>query len=691
MRNVLFVLIASVALLHADTVDYSLNKLSQGHISNINGKVAEDIMNKMLRRNGWRQIEGEVGRNGIDGLFVKLDKEGNVRQVMFAESKYGNSTLGKNKYGTSKKNIKQMSKKGLLYQIDKLLEKYPENKTYKQIRRFVEQDNYRARLFNFKDENGKLNFSIKKILQNGDTDVKIADLKGGEVYKIHGTKIDKFNPKNNYEQRIIQDHESIKAKHYNMYTNAIKNTNNNKSNAYSSKKTTAYKPHYSERHSLSNKSFEKPRFTRRLLTKKLPSVPFSSTARGFSKGASIAAISAIPILGFAAQAAWDAHVSQKLEENEQNIKINRQAIERNTAQIDTNKNNIKLNEQYIQRIMAQQELLGINVNRNTYNISKLTKNIMMNSQHLTSIDDELINLSSQIADAKLLIKENSDKINNITNGIFKTAIDKVNEFYQTNDPQYLDEAITELDKTINIGNLKDKEYLVHYYLVLVRSEKYAVTEQTHELDETRRNFDSLAKDAENNPEAASLLISSYVAISDLPQSFLKDYREKMYSSVKKSIQALIKQNDYDRALDLADYFVKSIGSDQEHELYRYAKEKKIENYEKNENFTSTREALEAIDKNKNSLLNVAAVKYLYKEDDYSDALSVLRNKRFDDDDFRVKAITWIMYLQKHKDDERLKKIISLILNNPTYTEELKRSIKNNICTKEDAKELCSNL
>ncbi len=46
------------------------NKI-QGRLSIVNGASAECVMHKFYTNSGWIQIEGEIGRNGIDGLYYK--------------------------------------------------------------------------------------------------------------------------------------------------------------------------------------------------------------------------------------------------------------------------------------------------------------------------------------------------------------------------------------------------------------------------------------------------------------------------------------------------------------------------------------------------------------------------------------------------------------------------------------------
>lgn len=60
---------------------FSFDPLNKANIDKINGDATEYLMNKTLKQNNWKQLPGEIGGKGIDGLFVKYDNSGNVRQV----------------------------------------------------------------------------------------------------------------------------------------------------------------------------------------------------------------------------------------------------------------------------------------------------------------------------------------------------------------------------------------------------------------------------------------------------------------------------------------------------------------------------------------------------------------------------------------------------------------------------------
>jgi len=224
MKSLLMLLIVPL-MIYAEVLpqDFSSTQVD-GRLNKMNGDTAEYVMHKLFKKNGWSQIHGEVGSNGIDGLYVKYDKNGNVRQVMVAESKYGNANLGTNKYGTPEKNVKQMSQKALGYQVEnlmkdnekKLQEAIASNdkakikeyrllqKQYSQIGKHIEKGNYKARLFHLKMEGNTLSFNVKKILPNGETSILKQSLFGRENYKFNGLKIDFDNPKTKFEKSLVK-------------------------------------------------------------------------------------------------------------------------------------------------------------------------------------------------------------------------------------------------------------------------------------------------------------------------------------------------------------------------------------------------------------------------------------------------------------------------------------------------------
>ena len=79
-----------------------------------NGAVSEHISATVYKKNGYSQLNAEVGRNGVDGLYVRRDSRGQIKDIVFSEVKHGKGKLGTIKNGT----IKQMSKEWKIIKID---------------------------------------------------------------------------------------------------------------------------------------------------------------------------------------------------------------------------------------------------------------------------------------------------------------------------------------------------------------------------------------------------------------------------------------------------------------------------------------------------------------------------------------------------------------------------------------------
>jgi hypothetical protein len=193
-----FVTIAKKSELHKIIVSrYPHLTLSQ--VNQKVGFVNEFLMNKYFTSTGWKKIEGEVGRNGIDGLFVKT-KNGKIVDVLIAESKYNKSQLGNTKYG------RQMTKEWALKKIDDLIKKYPDNVEYITIKRHIENDNYRALLWQMKLMDNRLNISLKKLQDHNGNIVK-EELRGSYKMKINysgNQQINLINPENSFHKKMAE-------------------------------------------------------------------------------------------------------------------------------------------------------------------------------------------------------------------------------------------------------------------------------------------------------------------------------------------------------------------------------------------------------------------------------------------------------------------------------------------------------
>ena len=172
--------------------NFTDNKI-QGRLSIVNGYSAECVMHKFYTNSGWTQIEGEIGRNGIDGLYFKK-KNGTIKEVLVSESKWNNSKLSKS---GKNKAIKQMSQEWVLRALQKL-QKHKPLPEYNTIKKLVQHNQYRARLF--------------KMSPVGENQVQI------HIYKIKNKGMKSFDtfmestlrpitleqPRNSFERGILE-------------------------------------------------------------------------------------------------------------------------------------------------------------------------------------------------------------------------------------------------------------------------------------------------------------------------------------------------------------------------------------------------------------------------------------------------------------------------------------------------------
>lgn len=175
--------------------DVLSNSKIQGRLNIVNGYSAECVMHKFYTNSGWTQIEGEIGRNGIDGLYYKK-KNGVIKEVLVSESKWNKSKLGRS---GKNKLVQQMSQEWILRTLKKL-QRYKPLPEYRTIRKLVQHNQYRARLF--------------KMKPLGDNQVQI------HIYKIKNKGMSTFDtfmertlrpitleqPRNNFEHDILESY-----------------------------------------------------------------------------------------------------------------------------------------------------------------------------------------------------------------------------------------------------------------------------------------------------------------------------------------------------------------------------------------------------------------------------------------------------------------------------------------------------
>ncbi|NOR56500.1 MAG: hypothetical protein GQ531_09855 [Sulfurovum sp.] len=208
MNKTITLLLILCSLSH--TRDVPSDSKIQGRINIVNGASAECVMHQFYKQSGWIQIEGEIGRNGIDGLYYKK-KGDKVKEVLVSESKWNTSRLGRS---GKNKAVKQMSQEWVLRTMDKLIKKNP-SMPYSTLKRFIENDQYRARLFRLKPiSNNQIQITIYKIKNKG---LKAFD----ETMDTQLKPIDINSPKNSFEIQMVQAYNECRSQYLHKYLSVL--------------------------------------------------------------------------------------------------------------------------------------------------------------------------------------------------------------------------------------------------------------------------------------------------------------------------------------------------------------------------------------------------------------------------------------------------------------------------------------
>jgi len=171
--------------------------MSLGQINIKVGTINENVMNKYFQSTGWTKIEGEVGRNGIDGLFIKK-KNGVIIDILVVESKYNKSGLQHTQHG------QQMTKQWISKKVDDLIKRYPNNNDYVNIKEYVDNHIYRAMLWNMKTTDDSLLISLKHIHDKAGK-VSTSNVVGNAKMKINFNGNQEINikkPANDFHKTI---------------------------------------------------------------------------------------------------------------------------------------------------------------------------------------------------------------------------------------------------------------------------------------------------------------------------------------------------------------------------------------------------------------------------------------------------------------------------------------------------------
>ena len=206
MKKILLLVVIFTITVFASTSQGLKDSKIQGRLNIVNGNASECMMHQFYTKTGWIKIEGEIGRNGIDGLYYKI-KNGQIKEVLVAESKWNTSRLGRS---GKNKMVKQMSQHWVLRTMDKL-ERHKPLSEYSSIKKLIEHDQYRARLF--------------KVIPSGKESIRI------DIYKIKNkgehqfdtfveSKLKPINleaPKNSFEKNMVKAYNTCRAKALTKY------------------------------------------------------------------------------------------------------------------------------------------------------------------------------------------------------------------------------------------------------------------------------------------------------------------------------------------------------------------------------------------------------------------------------------------------------------------------------------------
>lgn len=211
MKKLLLIFTIFSTLLFSNSLYSMRDSKIQGRLNIVNGNSSECMMHQFYTKTGWIKIEGEIGRNGIDGLYYKK-KNGQITEVLVAESKWNTSRLGRS---GKNKMVKQMSQEWILRTMDKL-QRHKPLPEYNTIKRLIQNDQYRARLF--------------KVIPKGTGSIQI------EIYTLKNKgqhefdtfverKLDPINlktPKNSFEGSMVKAYNTCRATALHKYFPMLK-------------------------------------------------------------------------------------------------------------------------------------------------------------------------------------------------------------------------------------------------------------------------------------------------------------------------------------------------------------------------------------------------------------------------------------------------------------------------------------
>ena len=189
--------IANSSRLHAEVIkrNPALGPIQAHHVV---GELNEHLMTRYFEHTGWTRINGQIGRTGIDGLFIK--RRGKVMaQVLVAEGKYNTSSLQSTNFGV------QMSDEWVRRKMVELKQRFPNESVYQEIDEFIKAGAYRAVLWDLRVEEAALKIGINEVTSNG-ARVDIARASSTEIANLSSpftNRIELKSPRNSFEEQVL--------------------------------------------------------------------------------------------------------------------------------------------------------------------------------------------------------------------------------------------------------------------------------------------------------------------------------------------------------------------------------------------------------------------------------------------------------------------------------------------------------
>lgn len=154
-----FISTARKSQLHAEVV-MRAPLLNETLVNHEVGRITENMMTRYFTDAKWEQLEGQIGRTGIDGLFV-FRKNGQIRDLLVVESKYKGSLLQETNFGT------QMSKDWIIRKLEQLQTQHPTNPDYPILKQMVSDDRYRGILWSLDAREDQLLVTLSRTHSKG--------------------------------------------------------------------------------------------------------------------------------------------------------------------------------------------------------------------------------------------------------------------------------------------------------------------------------------------------------------------------------------------------------------------------------------------------------------------------------------------------------------------------------------------